>query len=160
MLCSAEEPQSQAMKKVNQGNRVPPSNLPSPLSTFIGCEREIVEVKRLLSSQRLIRLTGAGGSGKTWLALKVAEEFLGEFEHGIWFVELASIFDPDFVPQIVASSFNIREQSGQSVVDVLISYLSTRHTNEALSVYVLYAWIWNDNAADMFEDWSPKVSCT
>jgi predicted ATPase len=137
MLYSAEEPQSQAMKKVNQRNRVPPSNLPSPLNTFIGREREIVEVKRLLSSQRLSTLTGAGGSGKTRLALKIAEELSGEFEHGIWFVELASIFDPDFVPQIVASLFNIREQSGQSLVDVLISYLSARHTNEALSVYVL-----------------------
>ena len=105
---------------------VPPNNLPTPLSTFIGRERELTEVMKLISSHRLVTLTGAGGSGKTRLSLKVAEGLLHEFEHGIWFVELASIFDLSFVPQTIASALNIREQPRRSIVDILVDYLSTR----------------------------------
>jgi non-specific serine/threonine protein kinase len=112
--------------KVSQKSRIPPNNLPVPFSTFIGREREIEEVKRLLSSHRLVTLTGAGGSGKTRLALKVAHKLAGEFEQEIWFVEFASIFDPEFVPQTIASTLSIREQPGQSLVDVMSSDLSGR----------------------------------
>src|SRR6266568_1171401 len=87
-------------------------NLPVPLSTFIGREHEVTQVKQLLSNHRLVMLTGAGGSGKTRLSLKVAGELSGEFEHGVWFVELASINDPALVAQTIASTLNIREQSG------------------------------------------------
>jgi non-specific serine/threonine protein kinase len=101
-------------------------NIPAPLSTFIGREHEITEVKRLLSTHRLVTLTGAGGSGKTRLALKVAGEILGGFEDGIWFVELASIFDPALVPQTIGSTFNIRELSGQPLIDALVNFLAGR----------------------------------
>ncbi|HXD09311.1 MAG TPA: NB-ARC domain-containing protein, partial [Anaerolineales bacterium] len=103
-------------------------NIPTPLSTFIGREPEIAEVKQLLSTHRLVTLTGAGGSGKTRLALKVAGESLGKFEHGIWFVELASIADPTFVLQTIASTLNIYEKGRQSLLDVLINYLSARNS--------------------------------
>ncbi len=101
-------------------------NLPTPLSAFIGREREIAEVKQYLSAHRLVTLTGAGGSGKTRLSSKVAGELSEEFEHGISFVELASISDPALVPETIASTLNIREQPGQSLMDVLISHLSQR----------------------------------
>src|SRR5258706_149812 len=110
--------------KFNPRNKIPSSNLPTPLSTFIGRGHEITEVKQLLSAHRLVTITGAGGSGKTRLSLKVAGELYGEFEHGIWFVELASIIDPALVPQTIATSLNIREQSGRSLMDVLIDHLS------------------------------------
>ncbi|MCI0553219.1 MAG: tetratricopeptide repeat protein [Anaerolineae bacterium] len=104
----------------------PNGNLPTPLSAFIGREREIVEVKQLLSAHRLVTLTGAGGSGKTRLSLRVASELLREFEHGIWFVELASITDPAFVIQTVASTLNIREQAKQELMEVLVDHLLSR----------------------------------
>lgn len=102
------------------------NNLPVQLSTFIGREREIAEVKQLLSKHRLLTLTGAGGSGKTRLSLKAAGELSGEFEDGVWFVELASVNDPALVTESVASTLNIREQPGQSMMNVLAGYFSTR----------------------------------
>src|SRR5262245_62085221 len=101
-------------------------NLPTALSSFIGREREGRAVSRLLLSHRLVTLTGPGGCGKTRLALKVAHELGNEFEQGVWLVELASIFDPTFVLQTLSSPFYIREQSGQSLMDSLVDYLSTR----------------------------------
>jgi predicted ATPase len=112
--------------KANSRNKAPPNNLPAPLSSFIGRERERAEIKQLLPAHRLITLTGAGGSGKTRLSLKVAGELLNEFEHGIWFVEFASVFDPALISQTVASTLNIREQSGRSLIDILMDYLSSR----------------------------------
>jgi predicted ATPase/DNA-binding CsgD family transcriptional regulator len=100
------------------------NNLPTPLSAFIGRGRETEDVQRLLSENRLVMLTGAGGSGKTRLSLKVAGELSGEFEHGTWFVELASISDSALVPETVASTLNIREQPGQSLIDTLTNHLS------------------------------------
>ncbi len=68
------------------------------LSSFVGREREIAEVKRLLADHRLLTLTGPGGCGKTRLALVVAVDLVEEFEDGVWLVELASLSDPDLVP--------------------------------------------------------------
>src|SRR5919205_4638024 len=75
-------------------------NLPLELSSFIGRDREIAEVKRLLADHRLLTLTGPGGCGKTRLALAVAFEVVQEFKDGVWMVELASLSDPDLVPQV------------------------------------------------------------
>ncbi len=100
-------------------------NLPVPISTFVGRQQEIGEVRRLLLSNRLVTLTGPGGCGKTRLALRVAQELMEEFEHRIWFIELASVTDPVLVPQAIAAALNIREQSRQSLMDVLTDYLAT-----------------------------------
>src|SRR6266542_4720989 len=111
------------------GSRVRPSgNLPAALGSFIGREREIAEVKQLLSSNRLVTLTGAGGSGKTRLALKVAQEFSGEFENGVWLAELSSLSESALVPQTIASTLNIREQPGRLLMDSLVDYLSQRQS--------------------------------
>jgi predicted ATPase len=69
-------------------------NLPTPVSTFIGREKEIVTVKELVLESRLVTLTGAGGSGKTRLAIKIARELLEKFKNRVWFIELASLRDP------------------------------------------------------------------
>ena len=113
---------------ISPKSKTPPHNLPTPLSTFVGREREITEIRQLLASHRLVTLSGTGGSGKTRLSLKVAGEHLGHFRHEIWFVEFTSIFDPVLVPQTIVSTLNLREQSGQSLMDVLVNYLSTRTT--------------------------------
>jgi len=103
-----------------------PNNLPTQLSSFIGRERAIAELKSLLSTTRLLTLTGAGGSGKTRLALQVATTLLAEFEHGVWWVELASLTDPVLVPQQVASSLGLSEQPGRSLLDTLTGALQPR----------------------------------
>src|SRR4028118_935185 len=71
--------------------KYPPHNLPLELSSFIGRQREIEEITRLLAKTRLLTLTGPGGSGKTRLALKVAHDLMEEFEDGVRLVELASL---------------------------------------------------------------------
>ena len=86
----------------------------SALSSFVGREKEIVEVRRLLQDTRLLTLTGPGGCGKTRLALAAAEELVGKFEDGVWLVDLAPLADPSLVPQAVASTPGVREQPGRS----------------------------------------------
>lgn len=100
-----------------------PNNLPIQLTSFIGREREIAEVKRLLSQTRLLTLTGAGGAGKTRLSLQVAAELLESFEEGVWFVELAPLSDPPLLPQTVATTLKVQEQPNRRIVDTLIDFL-------------------------------------
>ncbi len=105
---------------------VPRHNLPTQLSSFIGREREIVEVKRLLSSSRLVTLTGAGGCGKTRLALHVAADVLNAFADGAWFVELAPLSDPALVLQAVASALGVREDQGRPLMTALLDHARTK----------------------------------
>ena len=99
-------------------------NLPTPLSSFIGRQSEIREILQILLSNRLVTLTGPGGCGKTRLALKVAQELTEEFDQRVWFVELASVADPALVPQTIAGTLNVREQSGRTLMDILVDTLS------------------------------------
>jgi predicted ATPase len=106
----------------------PPNNLPLELSSFIGREREMAEVKRLLSDHRLLTLTGPGGCGKTRLALAVAADLVEGFEGGVWLVELASLADPALVPQTVASVLGVREQPGRLLTETLSNHLKPKKT--------------------------------
>src|SRR6516165_7059483 len=90
-----------------------PNNLPRQLTSFIGREDEMAEVKRLLSTACLVTLTGAGGAGKTRLALRVGADLLDQYTDGVWFVELAHLSDPALVPKAVASAMNVPEQPGR-----------------------------------------------
>src|SRR5215210_2903961 len=103
--------------------RPPDNNLPLELTSFIGREREIAEVKRLLAQNRLLTLTGPGGCGKTRLALVVAADLLESFEDGAWWVELASLSDPDLVPQAVASALGVREAQDHPLTETLVEHL-------------------------------------
>jgi predicted ATPase/DNA-binding CsgD family transcriptional regulator len=100
-------------------------NLPTPLSSFIGRQSEIREIRQIFLSNRLVTLTGPGGCGKTRLGLKVAQELTGEFDHRVWFVELASVADLALVPQTIAATLNIREQSGRTLLDILVDTFSS-----------------------------------
>jgi len=71
------------------------SNLPRPLSSFIGREKEIRQLERLVSGNRLVTITGAGGVGKTRLAIQVSEALTSRFRDGVWWVELAALFITD-----------------------------------------------------------------
>src|SRR5512137_1312887 len=103
-----------------------PNNLPVQLTSFIGREKDIAEVKRLLSAARLVTLTGSGGAGKTRLSLQVAAEVIDEFTHGVWFVELAALTDPALIPQTVASALGLREEKGQPLMTMLADYLRAK----------------------------------
>jgi DNA-binding winged helix-turn-helix (wHTH) protein len=91
------------------------SNLPEPLTSFIGRERELVEIKRLLPGKRLLTLVGVGGIGKTRLALQVAAEVMDAYRDGVWLVELGSISDPVLVPTSVAQALGVQERTGKGV---------------------------------------------
>lgn len=105
-----------------------PNNLPIQLTSFIGRKTEIAEVKQELEQHRLVTLTGSGGTGKTRLSLKVAAELLEKFDHGVWFVELAPLTDPDLIPQTILSAIGIQEQQGKTPLDVLKEYLHEKQT--------------------------------
>ncbi len=103
-----------------------PNNLPVPLNSFIGRERERAEVKRRLSEGRLLTLMGTGGTGKTRLAIQAAEEMLGDFPDGVWLAELATLSDPDRIAEAIAVAAGLREESGESPRAALMRFLCGR----------------------------------
>ncbi len=105
---------------------VPPNNLPLQLTSFVGRETEMAEIGRLLQTHRLVTLTGAGGTGKTRLALQVAAGVLDAFKDGVWLVELAPLADPDLVPNTVASVLGLREEHSRLLMPALLDWLGKR----------------------------------
>src|SRR5215204_3032570 len=101
-------------------------NLPAARSGFVGREREMLEVKRALAMTRLLTLTGAGGSGKTRLALEVARDLVGAYPDGVWLIELASILEPALLVQVVANALRVRELPGRPVTETLVGALRTK----------------------------------
>src|SRR5262245_20169160 len=100
-----------------------PDNLPHELSSFVGRERERAEVARLLGTTRLLTLAGAGGAGKTRLALRVAADVRADFPDGVWLAELAWLGDPALVPAAVGLAVGVREQPGRPPVETLAQAL-------------------------------------
>ncbi len=101
-------------------------NLPVPLTNFIGREREIAELLRLAVSTRLLTLTGAGGCGKTRLALELAANVLDRFPDGVWVVDLAALSEPGLVTQTVASALDVREGPNRPIHEALSDYVRNR----------------------------------
>jgi predicted ATPase len=104
-----------------------PNNLPIQLTSFIGRQHEIEETKRLLSTARLVTLTGSGGTGKTRLGLQVAAEVLSTFADGVWLVELAPLSEPDQVVPALAGVLELRDPSGFPLLDLVTNYLRNKH---------------------------------
>lgn len=100
-----------------------PNNLPAQLTRFIGRHDEVTRIRELLAENRLVTLTGIGGTGKTRLALRVAAEALDDFDDGVFFVDLSSMDDPDLVPTSVAAALNVREESGRPTIDTVVDHL-------------------------------------
>ena len=98
-------------------------NLPIPLTSFVGRAREVVQIRSLLTSNRLVTLTGAGGSGKTRLALEAAPGALDQFADGIWLAELAALTEPALVPKAVATLLGISEEVGRPITQTLAEQL-------------------------------------
>jgi predicted ATPase/class 3 adenylate cyclase len=102
-----------------------PNNLPIQHTPFIGREKEVGEVGERLRRPdvRLLTLTGPGGTGKTRLALQVAADLSDDFEHGVYFVNLAPISDPSLVASTIAQTLDVRESPGQPLMQTLKEYL-------------------------------------
>src|SRR5271170_1469608 len=103
--------------------------LPVQLTSFVGRQAELSQVHELLTQNRLLTLTGAGGAGKTRLAIQTAGQLSGEFgrfPEGVWYVDLAPITDPEFVPLTVARAFGLPDQPGRSTMDTLTRFVADR----------------------------------
>ena len=101
-------------------------NLPAQMTSFIGREVELGEIKQLLAAHRLVTLTGSGGAGKSRLSIQVGMDCLQQFSGGVWLVELAPVTDPALVPQTLLATFHLREDSFRSTLDILIEHLRSK----------------------------------
>jgi non-specific serine/threonine protein kinase len=106
--------------------RTGPNNLPAQLTSFVGREDALGEVRRLLGANRLVTLTGAGGSGKTRLAVEAGWSLVGELPHGVWRAELAALADAGPLAATVATALGLREEPGRSVEEQLVDHLRER----------------------------------
>jgi non-specific serine/threonine protein kinase len=104
----------------------PITNLPAPLTTFIGREQEQADVTRLIAKYRMVTLTGSGGVGKTRLSLRVGEQTAGQYPHGVWLVELAAVLDPALLWSVTARALGLRDDPQRPIIDLLCDYLSNR----------------------------------
>ena len=102
-----------------------PNNLPAQSASFVGRAREVAEVRDLVKANRLVTLAGAGGAGKTRLALQVAAELLDGSGDGVWLVELAPVLDPDAVAGAVVSGAGDRRPTRTVGADTLVDALRT-----------------------------------
>ena len=100
-----------------------PHNLPEQLTSFVGREKEIAEIKNLLNSARLVTLTGSGGTGKTRLSQEVGAQELIDFPHGVWLIELASLTDPAQIIPAIAQVFGLQEHPFGPLESLVMDYL-------------------------------------
>jgi predicted ATPase len=109
-----------------------PTNLPAIVSDLVGREREIAEVRQLLSTGRLVTLTGPGGVGKTRLGIEVAQRLMDEYRDGVWLFDLAPLSDPELVLSTIATTLAVPIAGQQPVLDALVA--SIRETRQLLLV--------------------------
>lgn len=107
---------------------VPPTNLPTPATAFIGRAAQVGEVVRLIADEdvRILTLTGPGGVGKTRLAVKACERLLPGFEHGVFFVSLASIMEPGLAVPAIANTLGLKESGSTKPADALADFLQDK----------------------------------
>jgi len=107
------------------------TNLPVPITSFIGREKEVEEVVKLVGRNRLVTLAGAGGVGKTRLAIQSSHKLLDKFKDGVWWIDLVGLSDPALVPQAVAKVMDVQELPNQPLIETLMGEL---HTKQVLAV--------------------------
>lgn len=100
-----------------------PNNLPQQVTSFIGREREIADIKELLEGTHLLTLLGMGGLGKTRLSLQIGADVLERYPDGVWFVDLAPVADPSLVPNAVAQVLGLHEEPGKLLTETLCRHL-------------------------------------
>jgi predicted ATPase/DNA-binding CsgD family transcriptional regulator/DNA-binding XRE family transcriptional regulator len=103
------------------------TNLPVPVSSFVGRRRELAALAKALAGARLLTLTGPGGCGKTRLGLRLAEDLLPAYPDGVWLVELASLAEPGLVPATVATTLGLPAGDPDTVLAAVSEHLRRRH---------------------------------
>ncbi|MGA8329143.1 MAG: LuxR C-terminal-related transcriptional regulator [Mycobacterium sp.] len=104
-------------------------HLPVQLTSFVGRDAQLTQLRDLLAQNRVVTLTGAGGAGKTRMAIQVAAQPAGEFDRfpdGVWYVDLAPITDPELVPLTMARALGLPDQPGRSTMDTLLRFVRDR----------------------------------
>jgi predicted ATPase len=101
-------------------------NLPAEATTFVGRRRELGEIKRKLTTARLVSLVGPGGVGKTRLALRAGAELARSFADGAWLVELGEVSDAAVVSDAALAALDLRDQAGAKPMEILVSHLRER----------------------------------
>jgi hypothetical protein len=99
------------------------NNLPAQLTSFIGREKEIAEIKASLNSARLVTLTGSGGTGKTRLSIEVGTQLLSNFSNGVWLIELAPLSDESQIIPALAQAFGLQELPSTPLKNLVMDYL-------------------------------------
>ena len=102
------------------------TNFPVQLTSFIGREREIAEVSSLLVSSHLVTLTGAGGSGKTRLAIQTANLVSETFADGVWLVDLVPLREPGLVLQLIVETLGLRPSADQPLMETLLNFIRSK----------------------------------
>lgn len=102
-------------------------NLPAQLTSFVGRAAEMTELRQLVTNNRLVSLTGAGGAGKTRLAVEVAAGLTTEFGDGLWYVDLSPVTNPLVAPVTVARTLGLTDQPGCSPVDLVVRFIADKH---------------------------------
>ena len=106
--------------------RPPPANLPAPITSFIGRGQELADLRRVQAGARLCTLAGPGGSGKTRLALALADELRWAYPQGLWWLDLTALADPALVPEALATLLGVR--GGQQPAETLLEKLRDQHS--------------------------------
>src|SRR5271170_618751 len=102
-------------------------HLPVQLTSFVGRQAELNRARDLLAENRVVTLTGAGGVGKTRLAIEAAAQLAGGFGGGVQYVDLAAITDPNLVPVTMARALGLPDQPGRSTMETLTRFVADRH---------------------------------
>jgi predicted ATPase/class 3 adenylate cyclase len=101
-------------------------NLPTNATSFVGRRAEMGELRRVVEAHRLVTVVGAGGTGKTRLAVEFAAEIAESYPDGVWFVDIAAVSDPGLVAFAIAAALGLRPEPGRPMVDTLVDFASSR----------------------------------
>ena len=107
-------------------DEAPPHNLPAATTSFVGRDQERGRLVELLGEHRLVTVIGAGGAGKTRLAVQVAGDLVDDYPDGLWFVDLAAVNDPGLVAVAVAGALGLRPEPGRPVLQTLVEHVANR----------------------------------
>jgi predicted ATPase/DNA-binding NarL/FixJ family response regulator len=119
----AEQPRDRDSPRAPEA---PPGNLPEQLTSFVGRTAELARIRELLNEARLLTLVGAGGCGKTRLALQSAAAGAKGFPDGVWWIELAALENGELLPNAITATVGLRDRPGQSPREVLLEHLRER----------------------------------